>query len=1474
MPLRTLASAAFAWLLVTSCRDGTGPDAPLAGSIAIVPVFESSAAALVPVERLRVVLLREDSVTVAKDTVFDLVAGQDSVDLAINVTLLSSSERFFLEMQLINAAQDTVFRGGPTIVTASTSAGTASVVEILLVYTGTGSDAATVRITTTTERAFFGETVGLAAEALDATGNPIPGTPIKWSSVNPAAGSFPDDESGAFVAGMVRGPALVAATLLTGPTDTAAVMVQPPPSAIAITTGDDQTGGIGAALPQPLVVTVTAADNQGVEGVEVVFSVAAGNGSLSATSVFTDAQGMAQVIWTLGSVPGTMQATATVPAAGDASVMFVATAQAVAFRWLNTGGGNWSDPTNWDLGAVPGSGSTVVIDVDGIYTVNLDVVADVDVLTLGAAMGTQTLAIAANSLTLNMASTVGANGVIDMSGGTLNGTGTLSVSGSFNWTGGTIDGTGRLIIEPDATLMIGGGAKTLSGGRVLDNFGTATWVAGDIDAAGGSAIFNGITGTFDVQADVQFTQGTGGASLFDNNGSFTRTVGTGAVTFTTRFDNLTTVDVQTGTLQLNAGGTGGASGTFTVASGAALGLGGGTHTASAIMLAATGTLNVTAGTVELTGISTLSGTVAVATPGTLKFNGSSFALDATSAVSGDGIVEFAAGTVTVNGTYAVTGTSMHITGGTVNFENTGTPATTTGLTMSAGTLGGAGQFRVSTTLDWTGGTMTGIGETWLEATGSATLGGGSKTLDGRAFTNGGGAVVWTLGDILSGNGSVITNAAGGTIDIQGDVALQFTLGGAIPSIVNSGGLVRSVGTGVVSLGADVNNTGAGTIDVQTGTIALIGAATYTQGLSAVLMGAGTFDVPGDVITGGTINMAGGTLKVGGVLNPTGTFTVGTVVFTGTGPQLVPLALSPYNNVQVTGAAVEPDGSMTFNGTFIVSGTGVFDLTPLSIATVTVTGDVSIIDNGMINVGGLGRILQANSNMVVANNADLYVGLGGGVNVVGDFSTQDLAMVRMTGPGDELNVTGDVTFGGGSNALMLTGGTVRVGGNFTQSGDPQSFAPGALLNVIFTNVCTPKTITFADPVNSYFPSVDLNGSSIELASDVAIRGGLFGGGDITQIGGPRQLTVTGNSFVTAGCNSTINLETLRVEGDFAINSAVTLTTLEVGDILSLVTGSYSATNTVFLGIDGPQEIPLSLSYQNVDVTGDVEFEYFSTQTISGNLVISGSGVLNFNDTDVAVGGDFTTQDNGLIILASFYDELTVTGSIVFGGGNTGPGSPLCPVLGCLADGTIYASGDFTQLGTNSSESFHAGDFNTVYFDGTGAQTLSFTNTGSGSGTSHFANIAFANTIGVTLGSDIYAHCDLISFAGPPAVVIGNGNTLTVGGLGASDLQLQRVLLVYDGIPDAHSTGIFSRFDNVSFVNYDPGDTQFTIIDPGGVSPYTLNNIIFGTTPTTGFYMDVTDSAADANTLTIQMANPTPGTPATFVLTSGGAVVIWP
>ncbi len=1447
-----------------SCHDGTGPDAPLVGHVAIVPLFESSAAGIVPVERLHVTLLRFDSTTVAADDTLDIDPSADSVDVSVEVVLLAQSEQFFLEMELIDPAGNIVFQGGPTVVTASSSAETAEPVEVVFTYTGVGSRAVDVVIATRTAMAFFGETVVLAADALDGVGDPIPGTPIKWSSVDAAAGTFPDDESGSFVAGSVRGPALVAATLLTGPADTAAVLVQPLPTAIAITGGNDQMGPVGTALPLPLGVTVTASDGLGVEAVEVVFAVQAGNGSLSATSVFTDAQGQASVTWTLGTTPGPMQATAAVPAAGGASVTFDATAQAIAFQWINVGGGNWSDPASWDLGAVPGSGSTVNIDLDGTYTVALDVAAAVDVLNLGAATGTQRLVIGPSVLDVNVAGTVGANGVIDLAGSLLGGAGSISINGVFKWTGGTIDGAGVLRIENFATMTIGGTSLALTAGRTVENHGTVTWATGDIVAADGSAFINASDGTFDVQGDVLFSQGAGAASLFDNLGPFNRTVGTGIVAFTTQFDNAAQVDVQTGVLRLDNGGAS-STGTFTTANGAALQFGGGSHTVGAVSLAPSGILDVLAGTVDLVGNSTLTGNVAVSSPGTLIFNGGASTLEATSSATGDGVYEFAAGAVTVAGTYAVTGTSTHITGGTVLFNNAVTPATTTALTMSAGTLGGVGQFQILTALDWTGGTMTGSGLTFVGPGSTGSFGGGPKNLDGRAFFNAG-VITWTAGDIASGNGAVFTNA--GTLDVQGDVSLQFSLGGTKPLFDNTALLNRTVGTGIFLLDADLDN--QGTVDIQTGALDLIGA--YTQGASAVLTGSGAIDIPGDVVTSGTINMAAGTLKVGGVLNPTGTFTVGTVVFQGTGPQIVPSALTPYNNVEVTGQA-EIDGSLDISGTLLVSGSGFFTLPSVLTAIVNVTGDVTLIDNGMLDVGGTGTILNANADMLLMNNSELYIGLSGGVFITGDYTSQDLSSVRM-GPVafDELSIGGNATFGGGPSDL--TGGIITFGGNFAQLGDPASFAPTGPFTVNFSNACSAKTINFADPVNSWFSGVNLFGSAVVLETDADIRGNLTGNGDVTETGGPHRLDVSGDVSLTAGaCANVITLGTLSVLGSHTINTDLTVTTLEIGNVLTPALGAFSATNTVFLGLVGPQNIPI-LTYNNVEVTGDVQFsDAFGSQTVGGDLVVSGNGLLNTEMTDVTVGGNFRTQDNGVLMMMydSSYDILRVTGDVEFGGGST---------AGLLTEGEMYVGGNFTQLGTNDPESFHAGggSFFDVYFEDTPTRTIFFETPGIGIGVplSHFEDVGFLTNGTVTLNSDVFAHGNLNSSVSWNPTLAGNGNKLAAGGAFVDGMTLDNVLLELNGTPTFPSNGTLSRFDNVTFQNYNTTDVQFTILHPGAVSAFELTNLRFLTTPTgAGRYLSMEDSdPLDANVLTVYLTNPLPNDPGVFVTVLGGAVLAWP
>ena len=77
------------------------------------------------------------------------------------------------------------------------------------------------------------------------------------------------------------------------------------PHALEIISGDNQQGHAGATLENPLIVEVRDAVDRGLEGVDVTFAVTAGDGSLSETTVTTNANSQAESWLTLGSQPGT-----------------------------------------------------------------------------------------------------------------------------------------------------------------------------------------------------------------------------------------------------------------------------------------------------------------------------------------------------------------------------------------------------------------------------------------------------------------------------------------------------------------------------------------------------------------------------------------------------------------------------------------------------------------------------------------------------------------------------------------------------------------------------------------------------------------------------------------------------------------------------------------------------------------------------------------------------------------------------------------------------------------------------------------------------------------------------------------------------------------------------------------------------------------------------------------------------------------
>lgn len=91
--------------------------------------------------------------------------------------------------------------------------------------------------------------------------------------------------------------------------------------------GDGQRATIGTAVQNPIIAGVVDQFGNGVAGVTVTLAAAAGSGSLSPTSVVTNAAGQAQSTWTLGPTASAAQtATAAVAGLTGSPLSFGATA--------------------------------------------------------------------------------------------------------------------------------------------------------------------------------------------------------------------------------------------------------------------------------------------------------------------------------------------------------------------------------------------------------------------------------------------------------------------------------------------------------------------------------------------------------------------------------------------------------------------------------------------------------------------------------------------------------------------------------------------------------------------------------------------------------------------------------------------------------------------------------------------------------------------------------------------------------------------------------------------------------------------------------------------------------------------------------------------------------------------------------------------------------------------------------------------
>ena len=184
----------------------------------------------------------------------------------------------------------------------------------------------------------LGEEQQLSPQITDQEGKALPDETASWSTSNAAVASV--TQTG-LVTAVGAGSAEITATA-GSVSATATVNVVQVPTEIEKISGDAQTAPAGTTLPSPLVVQINDSRGNPIPNVTILFTVAAGEGSISTASATTGADGRTSAVFTTGTISGMPQLVSAAIQATALSVSFSAIAAAdpaafnIGIRFLST----------------------------------------------------------------------------------------------------------------------------------------------------------------------------------------------------------------------------------------------------------------------------------------------------------------------------------------------------------------------------------------------------------------------------------------------------------------------------------------------------------------------------------------------------------------------------------------------------------------------------------------------------------------------------------------------------------------------------------------------------------------------------------------------------------------------------------------------------------------------------------------------------------------------------------------------------------------------------------------------------------------------------------------------------------------------------------------------------------------------------------------------------------------------------------
>jgi len=810
---------------------------------------------------------------------------------------------------------------------------------------------------------------------------------------------------------------------------------------------------------------------------------------------------------------------------------------------------------------------------------------------------------------------------VTFSGGTWAGSETVTTA-ALSWTGGTMTGFGTTDIPTGSSLALSGSsAKYLA--RTVNNSGGATLAGSNLSStSGGLPIFNNLVGaTFDVQADYGLA-GTDTAT-FNNVGTFKKSAGTGTSSITSAwtFNNSGTFDVQSGTVSV------------------------------AGLFNNTGTVTVGVGrTLTLTGGGTSSGPFTVANGATLEFGGGTHVLDAGASITGGGRV-LISGTPTVYFNGPVSGLPTNLTiGGNLYFNSNAVSFAT--ISQATGTLGGSAKVTVTGQMNWTGGTMTGSGSTDIPTGASLVISGTSAKYLARTVNNSGAATL--AGSSLSstsGGAPVFNNLAGATFDVQADYGLAGT---DTATFNNAGTFKKSAGNGTSSITNAWTFNNTGTFDLQGGSLSVAGpfnsSGTVTVGVgrTLTLSGGGTSSGPfvlksnavlqfgggdhvlntGATVSGwGSVTVSDGTVTLNDLCNPTGGLTVsgGTVNLNApSGLGGMPIRLS--GGTLASNAALTNNSSMTGFGT--IGGAAGF------------TNNSSVLGNG-------GALVLSNSGPNV--NAGT-LGLGAGLQLVlaggalTNMGSIDVNSGLIMGASALTNSVGGIISGTGmiQTPFSNAGGTLRSStGSLNVQ---QAFSSAGLIEVQNGGGLTGGGITNTGVVqgSGSVANAIVNQGQIECTA-----GTLFLGGAVTN-------TATGS--ISAATGGKVVVTTAASENQGAVS-------LDGGEVrfnqplVNAKSGRIAGRGRYLFSGGLTNWGQMQFSGGVADVFGAIGLVGGAT---GGKIINSGSGnLVTFYDDVTHNGAEIRTSSGNTSVFfgnVSGAGNFTGTGTVQFEGGYSPGNSP--------------------------------------------------------------------------------------------------------------------------------------------------------------------------------------------------------------------------